>query len=237
MHRLANPNRFLRIITPLHPWLAAVTLLLLAAGLYLAWFGSPADYRQGETVRIMYVHVPAAWMALFVYSVIASSSFVFLVWKHPVADIVARSSGPIGMAFALLTLITGALWGKPMWGAWWVWDARLTSMLILFFLYAGYVTLSAQVEQDSAMQKSCAVLALVGFINIPVIKFSVDWWHTLHQPASVFRLDGPAIDGSMLTPLLVMALGFMAFYLTVAFYGIRLIVARSKLYRLRMLKM
>jgi len=237
MHRLANPARFLRIITPIHPWLAMATLALLGWGMYLAWFASPADYQQGETVRIMYIHVPAAWMALFVYTGMAVASFVFLVWKHPVADIFARGSAPIGMAFALITLMTGVIWGKPTWGAWWVWDARLTSMLILFFLYVGYVALAREAEHNEAMKKSCAVLAIVGFINIPIIKFSVEWWSTLHQPASVFRMDGPAIDDSMLKPLLVMALAFTAFYLTLAFCQVRIIVARSKLYRLRMMSL
>jgi heme exporter protein C len=234
MHRFASPAFILRVSLRLYPWLRGATGLIFAAGLYLALFASPPDYQQGETVRIMYVHVPAAWMALFIYGVMAAGSFVFLVFRHSIGDVIARASGWIGAWFALLTLVTGSLWGKPMWGAWWVWDARLTSMLVLFFLYLGYALLARQAEQDETIQKSCAVLALVGAINLPVIKFSVEWWQTLHQPASVFRLGGPAIDSSMLWPLLVMALAFTCFYFTVVIRGMHTLVSRAKLHRLRM---
>jgi heme exporter protein C len=169
---------------------------------------APPDYQQGDTVRIMYVHVPAAWMALSVYLFVAVASAVGLVWRHPLAEVAARASAPIGAAFTFVCLATGSLWGRPMWGAWWVWDARLTSVLILFFLYLGYIALANAFDDPSRGGRAAAVLALVGVVNLPIIKFSVDWWNTLHQPASVLRLGGPSIDASMLIPLLVMASGF-----------------------------
>ncbi len=237
MHRFANPAKVMRMCARLHPWLKLATVLLLALGLYFALLNSPPDYQQGETVRIMYVHVPSAWMAMFIYTVMAVSSLVFLVFRHGIGDIIARASGWIGAGFALLTLVTGSLWGKPMWGAWWVWDARLTSMLVLFFLYVGYAILARQADHDEGAQKICAVLALVGFVNIPIIKFSVEWWNTLHQPASVFRLDGPTIVPEMLLPLGIMALAFTFFYFTIVIYGMNTLVSRAKLHRLRMQKM
>ncbi len=233
MHGLANPARVMRFTAMIQPWCMAGCALFLLAGLYFSLLDSPPDYQQGESVRIMYVHVPAAWMAMFVYSVMAVSSFVFLVFKHGIGDVIARASGGIGACFALLTLVTGSLWGKPMWGAWWVWDARLTSMLVLFFLYLGYVVLARQADNDEAAQKACAALALIGFVNIPIIKFSVEWWQTLHQPASVLRLDGPTIAPEMLLPLLLMALGFTFFYFVVVIYGMNTLVSRAKLHRAR----
>lgn len=234
MHRYANPARAMRFATALHPWCKAATALFLLCGLYFALLDSPPDYQQGETVRIMYVHVPAAWMSLFVFTVMASGSLAFLVFKHAIGDVVARASGWVGAWFALLTLVTGAIWGKPMWGAWWVWDARLTSMLILFFVYVGYAVLARQADHQEGAQKACAVLALIGFVNIPVIKFSVEWWNTLHQPASVFRLNGPAIAPEMLLPLGLMALGFTFFYLTVVIDGMNTLISRAKLHRMRL---
>lgn len=213
MHRFANPRRFVRLADTAMPWLAFIVACSLVLGISFSLFLSPADYQQGNSVRIMYVHVPAAWMGLFAYTVMAVSSAAALIWKHPLAHIVARSSAPIGACLTLLCLVTGALWGKPMWGAWWVWDARLTSMLILLLLYIGYIALSHSFENQEQGYQVAAVLALFGFINVPVIKFSVDWWNTLHQPASVSRFGFPAIDPSMLTPLLLMAIFFMAFYL------------------------
>ncbi len=211
----ANPNRFLRLARAVRPWAAALTLILAAVGLYLALVASPRDYQQGESVRIMYIHVPAAWMALFCYTVMAVSSAVALIWRHPLADIAAKSTAPVGAAFTFLALVTGSLWGKPMWGTWWVWDARLTSVLVLFFLYLGYMALSNAFDDATRGAKAAAVLALVGFVNVPIIKFSVDWWNTLHQPASVLRIGGPAIHSSMLTPLLIMALAFKLYYVWV----------------------
>ena len=214
MHRFANPARFTRLADAILPWSLLATLGLLGAGLYLGLFASPADYQQGETVRIMYVHVPAAWMALFIYTTIAGASATALIWRHPLAHIAARAAAPLGAWFTFLALATGSLWGKPMWGTWWVWDARLTSVLILFFLYLGYMALYNAFEDAARGQRAAAILALVGFVNVPIIKFSVDWWNTLHQPASLTRLDAPAIDPAMLWPLLAMGVGYMTFFLT-----------------------
>ena len=214
MHRFANPGRFIRLANALLPWCAGLTAVLLAAGLYLAFFVAPPDYQQGESVRIMYVHVPSAWMALFVYTGIAGASAVALIWRHPLADLVAKASAPIGAGFTFLALVTGSLWGKPMWGTWWVWDARLTSMLVLFFLYLGHMAIMNAFEDPLRGFRAAAVLALVGFINVPIIHFSVEWWSTLHQPSSLLRMDGPAIHPSMLWPLLAMALGFKLYYVT-----------------------
>ena len=229
MHRFANPTRFLRIANAILPWCAGLTALALAAGLYFALFASPADYQQSETVRIMYVHVPAAWMALSVYLTIAIASAVALIWRHPVADLIGKAAAPIGAGFTLICLITGSLWGKPMWGTWWVWDARLTSVLILFFLYLGYMALVNAFDDPYRGQRAAGLLALVGVVNLPIIKFSVDWWNTLHQPASVVRLDGPAIHSSMLLPLLLMATGFMLFFLTVLILRVRGEIATAKI--------
>ncbi|HLI12192.1 MAG TPA: heme ABC transporter permease [Alphaproteobacteria bacterium] len=234
MHRFANPNRFLKLAASLLPWCATGAGLLLAAGLYLALFASPPDYQQGEAVRIMYVHVPAAWMALLVYTVMAVASGMALVWRHPLADIIAQAASPIGATFTFLALATGSLWGKPMWGAWWVWDARLTSVLVLFFLYLGHIALSRAFDDPTRGAKAASVLALVGFVNIPIIHFSVVWWNTLHQPASVFRLGGPTIAPAMLWPLLVMALGFAFFFATVLLLRIRSEIAARKLRVLRL---
>ncbi|MEO9902248.1 heme ABC transporter permease [Nisaea sp.] len=212
-HWLANPARFMRFATRLQPWIMGLGILTGAAGLYFALFASPADYQQGETVRIMYVHVPSAWMAMFVYVVMAAAAGSFLIWKHPLADVAAQAAAPVGAAFTLMALITGSLWGQPMWGTWWVWDARLTSVLILFFLYLGYIALVNAFDDPERGSKAGAILLLVGVVNIPIIKFSVDWWNTLHQPASVARMDGPSIDPSMLLPLLLMAGAFKLYFL------------------------
>ncbi len=214
MHRFANPGRFMRLANPVLPWTAGATVVVLALGLYLSLFEAPPDYQQGESVRIMFVHVPAAWMALFIYAVIAAASAAALIWRHPLADLAAKASAPVGAGFTFLALATGSLWGKPMWGAWWVWDARLTSVLVLFFLYLGHMALTNAFDDPGRGHRAAAILALVGFVNIPIIKFSVDWWSTLHQPASVLRLDGPTIHPDMLWPLLIMALGFKLYYLT-----------------------
>jgi len=214
MHRFASPGRFARLAETLLPWCGGLTVVFLGAGIYLGLFASPPDYQQGESVRIMYVHVPAAWMALFVYTVIAA----------------ARASAPVGACFTFLALVTGSLWGKPMWGTWWVWDARLTSVLVLFFLYLGHIALMHAFDDQSRGNRAAAVLALVGFINVPIIKFSVDWWSTLHQPASVLRLGGPTIDASMLWPLLAMAVGFTFYYLSLLLLRVKgeLLAARLR---------
>ena len=212
MQQFANPNRFLKVANAILPWCGWSTLGCLMSGLYFALISSPADYQQGQTVRIMYIHVPSAWMAMFIYANMSIASAVALIWKHPLAHLAARSSAPIGAAFTFICLATGMLWGKPTWGTWWVWDARLTSVLILFFLYIGYIVLINAFDDASRAMRASAVLAIVGAINLPIIKFSVDWWNTLHQPASIARLDAPAIHSSMLTPLLLMTAAFMGIY-------------------------
>src|SRR5438067_2455405 len=205
---LADPARFMRLSGAALPWLGGMSLAVLIVGLAWSLLLAPPDYQQGESVRIMFIHVPSAWMALSVYLFIAVASAVALVWRHPLAEVAALAAAPIGAAFTFVCLATGSLWGRPMWGAWWVWDARLTSVLILFFLYLGYIALANAFDDPSRGGRAAAVLALVGVVNLPIIKFSVDWWNTLHQPASVMRISGPRIDISMLAPLLIMALGF-----------------------------
>ena len=234
MFRFANPNRFMNWSGKLLPWCAAATAILLIVGTYLALFVAPPDYQQGEAVRIMYVHVPAAWMASFVYGVIAASSAVALIWRHPVADIAAQQSAPLGAGFTLLCLVSGSLWGEPMWGTWWVWDARLTSVLVLFFLYLGYIALVNAFDEPTRGARAGAILALVGVVNLPIIKFSVDWWNTLHQPASVFRIGAPTIAASMLWPLLIMAVGFTLFYVTLLLVRMRSALMAAKLRALRL---
>ena len=207
--RFANPARFMRVSGVVLPWLGGASAGVLALGLGWSLVLAPPDYQQGESVRIMFVHVPSAWMALSVYLLIAVASAVALVWRHPLAEIAAQAAAPIGAGFTLVCLATGSLWGRPMWGAWWVWDARLTSVLVLFFLYLGYIALVNAFDDASRGARAGSLLALVGVVNLPIIKFSVDWWNTLHQPASVLRLGGPSIDKSLLLPLLVMAAGFL----------------------------
>ncbi len=235
LHRFANPTRFLRFAARIQPWMAGLTILLGGAGLYLGLFASPADYQQGESVRMMYVHVPAAWMALFVYTGMAVSAGIGLIWKHPLADLIAKSSAPIGACFTFLALFTGALWGKPMWGAWWVWDARLTSMLVLFFLYLGYMALVEAFDDPTRGIKASSILVLVGVVNVPIIKFSVEWWNTLHQPASVLKLGGPSIAPSMLWPLLLLAVAFTTYYFWVLLIRVRaeIIANRVRVLRLK----
>ena len=234
MHRFANPARFLRLAALCLPWVSALCAVSLAAGLYFALIDSPPDYQQHDTVRIMYIHVPSAWMGLFCYVAMAAFSASALIWRHPLGDLLARATSPIGASFTLICLITGSLWGKPMWGDWWVWDARLTSMLILFFLYLGHMALLDAFDDAARGARSAAILAVVGVVNVPIIKWSVDWWNTQHQPASVIRMGGPTIHPSMLTPLLLMALGFQLFYLVVLILRVRAEIAAQKLAVLRM---
>ncbi len=234
-HRFANPTRFLRLAAIVQPWMAGLTILLAASGLYLGLFASPADYQQGESVRMMYVHVPASWMAMFVYSSMAMSAAIGLIWKHPLADLAAKCSAPVGACFTFLALFTGSLWGKPMWGTWWVWDARLTSMLVLFFLYLGYMALVNAFDDPQRGVKASSILVLVGAVNVPIIKFSVDWWNTLHQPASVLKMGGPSIDTSMLWPLLLLAVAFTTYYIWVLLVRVRaeIIANRIRILRLK----
>jgi heme exporter protein C len=233
-HAFANPARFMALSDKLLPPLGLLAAVCLAAGVYLSLFVSPPDYQQGETVRIMYVHVPSAWLAMFGYMVMAGASATGLIFRHPLSDVCAKAAAPAGAAFTFLALVTGALWGEPMWGTWWVWDARLTSMLILFFLYLGYMALWATIEEPARAGRAAAVLALVGSINVPIIHYSVEWWNTLHQPASVFRIGGPSIAGPMLAPLLVMATGFTLFFIVVLLVRMRAEILRRRVRVLRL---
>ena len=232
--RLANPARFMRVSGVLLPPLGVATVAVLAIGLYLALFVAPPDYQQGESVRIMFVHVPSAWMALFAYLVVAMASAVALVWRHPLAEIAAQAAAPVGAAFTFVCLVTGSLWGKPMWGTWWAWDARMTSVLVLFFLYLGYIALVNAFDDMSRGARAGSVLALVGVVNLPIIKFSVDWWNTLHQADSVFRLGGPTIDPSMLWPLLIMGLGYLLLFKTLLLVRMRTALNEAKVRALRL---
>jgi heme exporter protein C len=226
--QLANPARFLAFSARVLPWLAAAAAALFALGLYLAFFVAPADYQQGDSVRIMYVHVPAAILAMAGYTLMAVAALGTLVWRHPLADVAAKAAAPLGAAFTLLGLVTGAIWGKPMWGAWWVWDARLTSFLVLFIMYLGLIALWRAFDDPARAGRVAAILTLVGFVNIPVIKFSVDWWNTLHQPASLLRLGGPSIHPTMLWPLLVMLAAYAALFL-----ALHLTAMRAEIFRRR----
>ena len=217
---LANPTRFLALASIVIPWMAAFTALCFIVGLYLS-FTTEGDYQQGETVRIMYIHVPAAWLSMMGYTIMSLSAIGTLVWRHPLADVSAKAAAPLGAAFTLIALVTGSMWGKPMWGTWWVWDARLTSVFILFLMYLGLIALNRAMDDPSKAARVSAVLILVGFVNIPIIKFSVDWWNTLHQSASVLRLDGSTIDPEFLRPLLVMAIAFTTLFLTLHVMAIR----------------
>lgn len=218
------------------PWFAGATLLAFVVGLYMTFFVAPADYQQGETVRIMYVHVPAAWLAMLLYSIMSASAIGTLVWRHPLADVSQKAAAPIGAAFTLVCLVTGALWGKPMWGTYWVWDARLTSVLVLFLVYCGIMALWRAIDDPNRAARAVAILTLAGFLNLPIIKFSVDWWNTLHQPASVMRLAAPAIHPSMLYPLLVMAVAFSLLAVTMHAYGMRTEIMRRRVRTLNILE-
>jgi heme exporter protein C len=225
---LANPTRFLGATARALPWLAAATALAFAFGLYLSFFTAPDDYQQGATVKIMFVHVPNAWLAMGVWTVMSIASIGTLVWRHPLADVSAKAAAPLGAAFTFLALFTGSLWGRPMWGTYWVWDARLTSVLVLFLMYLGIIALWRTVDDPSRAGRAAAVLTLVGAVNLPIIKFSVDWWNTLHQPASVIRVGGPAIHPAILTPLLVMALAFALLFVTLHLAAMRNEILRRR---------
>ena len=235
IRELASPHRFLALVRALVPAFAVLAVLLLGLGLVLG-FRAPADYQQGETVRIMYVHVPAAWIALGAWMVMAASALGTLVWRHPLADVSAKAAAPIGAAFCLICLVTGALWGRPMWGAYWVWDARLTSVLVLFLMYLGVIALWRTMDEPTRAARVVAVLTLVGLINIPIIKFSVDWWNTLHQPAAVLRLGGSTIHSSILVPLLVMVAAFTLLFLTLHLAAMRNEIMRRRVRTMLMMQ-
>lgn len=231
--KLANPTRFMELSARILPWVSGLAALVIAYGLYLVWL-APQDYQHGHTVKIMFIHVPAAWFGLMAYMVIAISSFGLLVFRHPLADVSAKSAAPIGAAFTLLALITGSLWGKPGWGTYWVWDARVTSVLMLFFLYLGLIALRSSIEDEALAGKLTAVLGLVGVVMLPIIRFSVDWFDTLHQRASVVKASGPAIHSSILVPLLVMATGFSILFVAMHLKAMRNEILRRRAVALEM---
>ena len=228
---LANPSRFLAFAEKALPWLAIATVIAFAIGLGLTFFATPDDYQQGATVKIMFIHVPAAWLAMMIWGLMSLAALGTLVWRHPLADVTAKAAAPIGAAFTFLCLFAGS-----MWGTYWVWDARLTSVLVLFLMYLGVIALWRTVEDPARAGRAVAILTLVGAINLPIIKFSVDWWNTLHQPASVFRMGGPTIDPSILVPLLVMAVAFMLLFVTLQVAAMRNEILRRRVRTLRLMQ-
>jgi heme exporter protein C len=232
---LANPSRFVALTSRALPWLSAATALAFAVGISQA-FLAPDDYQQGATVKIMFVHVPAAWLGIFTWALMSAAALGTLVWRHPLADVAAKAAAPIGAAFTLMCLVTGSLWGRPMWGTYWVWDARLTSVLVLFLMYLGVIALWRTIDDPTQAARAAAVLTLVGAINIPIIKFSVDWWNTLHQPASVFRLGGPTIHPAILVPLILMAVAFTLLFVTLHLAAMRNEIMRRRVRALMMLQ-
>jgi len=233
IEKFANPARFLRFQQTVQPWLAGITVLLFAVGLYFALVKAPADYQQGETVRIMFVHVPAAWAATMVYMMMAFSSAIAIIFRHPLADMAAKAAAPIGAVFTFLALVTGALWGKPMWGTYWVWDARLTSFFVLFLLYLGYIAIWQAIDDYHRAARIAAIVALVGAINIPIIKFSVEWWNTLHQP-SIISSSGSSVHSSILIPLLIMVAAYSFLFLTLHLLAIRSELRKRKIRQLQL---
>ncbi len=232
---LANPSRFRALADTLLPWLCAATAVAFAVGLYQVSL-APDDYQQGATVKIMYLHVPSAWLSMMAWSVMSVAALGTLVWRHPLADVAAKAAAPLGAAFTLLCLVTGSLWGRPMWGTFWVWDARLTSELVLFLMYLGVIALWNTIDDPTRAARAAAVLTLVGAVDLPIIKFSVDWWNTLHQPASVFRIDGSTIDPSLLVPLLIMAVAFTLLFFTLHLAAMRNEIMRRRVRSLMMLQ-
>ncbi|RIK96341.1 MAG: heme transporter HemC [Proteobacteria bacterium] len=232
---LANPTRFLKLVERVLPWLALATAVTLAIGLQQS-LAAPDDYQQGATVKIMFIHVPNAWLAMFVWGVMSLSALGTLVWRHPLADVSAQAAAPLGAAFTFLALVTGSLWGRPMWGTYWEWDARMTSVLVLFVMYLGLIALWRAVEDPARAARAAAILTLVGAINLPIIKFSVDWWNTLHQPASVLRAGGPALDNAFLIPLLTMGVAFSLLFVTLHLAAMRNEILRRRIRSLRMMQ-
>ena len=219
----ANPKRFMQVSGAFLPWIAGAAVVTLLAGLALG-FAVPPDYQQGDTVRIMFLHVPAAWTAMMAYGLMALASAIGLINRHPLADVAAKAAAPLGAVFTALGLVTGSLWGKPMWGAWWVWDGRLTSFLLLLLLYLGYIALGSAIEDETRSARACAILAIVGAVNLPIIEFSVDWWTTLHQGESILRKGGSLISPVFLWPLLLMGLGY-----TLLFFSLWLVRIRTEI--------
>jgi heme exporter protein C len=232
---LANPSRFLNLVARVLPWLGALTLAAFAFGIGQVMV-APDDYQQGATAKIMFIHVPSAWLSMFIWGVMSLAALGTLVWRHPLADVAAKAAAPIGAAFTLQCLITGSLWGRPMWGTYWVWDGRLTSVLVLFLMYLGVIALWRTIEEPSRAARAAAIHTLVGALNLPIIKFSVDWWSTLHQPASVLRLGGPTIHPSLLIPLLAMAVAFFLLFITLHLAAMRNEIMRRRVRTLMMMQ-
>ena len=232
---LANPTRFLSFAERARPWLVGATAIAFAVGLQQI-AGAPDDYQQGATVKIMFLHVPSAWLSMLGWALMSIAALGTLVWRHPLADVAAKAAAPIGAAFTFLCLVTGSLWGRPMWGTYWVWDARLTSELVLLLMYLGVIALWRTVEEPTSAGRAVAVLTLVGALNLPIIKFSVDWWSTLHQPASVFRVGGSSIDPSILVPLLVMAVAFTLLFATLHVAAMRNEILRRRVRTLMLMQ-
>ena len=229
-------NKQINIIEKANPFLIVSTIVAFTFGLYFSLLQSPPDYIQGDSMRIMYIHVPSAWFALMAYTILAGSSVLWFITRNPIFSIIARAIAQIGMIFTLISLVTGSIWGKPTWGVWWVWDARLTSMLLLFFLYLAYIFLWQSITNKDLASKISAALAIVGFVNIPIIKFSVDWWNTLHQPATISKLSSPSIDISMMVPLFIMTFATFLFLVTVFFIRLRIEILDNKILRIREVK-
>ena len=232
---LANPTRFLNLVNRVLPWLIAATVVLFAVGLYRA-LNAPDDYQQGATVKIMYLHVPAAWLGMFAWGLMSVAALGTLVWRHPLADVTGKAAAPIGAAFTFLCLVTGSLWGRPTWGTYWVWDARLTSELVLLLLYFGVLALYWTAEDPGRGARAAAILALVGAVNLPIIKFSVDWWNTLHQGESIFRAGGSTIDPSILIPLVIMVAAFTALFTALLLAAMRNEILRRRVRAMRMMQ-
>lgn len=235
--KFANPNYFLKISDKIYYPCFLSSIVLFFISLYFSFFASPPDYLQGETVRIMYVHVPCAWLSLSTYSIMAICSFFSIVFKHTLADIIARACAPVGACFTLATLITGSIWGKPTWGTWWVWDARLTSELVLLVIYLGLIIINNAYEDKSKADRYSSILAIIGIINLPIIKWSVDWWSTLHQPASISKFSSPSIDPSMLLPLFIMTFSFFFFFISILLVRVRGEIIQRKIEVIRFNRM
>ncbi len=232
---LANPTKFLALVNRVLPWLAAATMILFAVGLYRA-INAPDDYQQGATVKIMYLHVPTAWLGMMGWGVMCLAALGTLVWRHPLADVAGKSAAPLGAAFTFICLVTGSLWGRPTWGTYWVWDARLTSELVLLLLYFGVLALYFTAEEPGRGARAAAILSLVGAVNLPIIKFSVDWWNTLHQGESIFRVGGSTIDPSILAPLIIMAAAFTLLFLTLLLAAMRNEILRRRVRAMRLMQ-
>jgi heme exporter protein C len=232
---LANPSRFLSLTDRILPWLAGATAFAFALGVTQAYI-APDDYQQGATAKIMFVHVPAAWLGTLCWVLMSLAALGTLVWRHPLADVAAKAAAPIGAAFTLMCLVTGMLWGRPMWGTYWVWDARLTSVLVLFLMYLGVIALWRTIDEPSRAARIVAVLTLVGALNIPIIKFSVDWWNTLHQPAAVLRLGGSSIHPAILWPLVISIAAFTPLFLTLHLAAMRNEIMRRRVRTMLMMQ-